>query len=63
MDGNDADQVLASKWDLPFVLFHMARVAFGGLPLWTKATSIGLLGSVIVWTAITRRRERDRRVR
>ncbi|MFJ4864768.1 MULTISPECIES: hypothetical protein [unclassified Streptomyces] len=63
MDGNGTEQVLASKWDLPFVLFHMARVAFGGLPLWTKAITIGLLGSTIVWSAIAYHRGRGRRVR
>ncbi|MGW6983124.1 hypothetical protein ACWGE1_27440 [Streptomyces sp. NPDC054932] len=63
MDGNSTDQELASKWDLPFVLFAMARVAFGGLPLWAKAVVIGLLGSVVLWGAITWHRERGRRVR
>ncbi|MEU7602905.1 hypothetical protein AB0B78_31770 [Streptomyces sp. NPDC040724] len=53
MDGADTEQVLASKWDLPFALLSLARVAFGDLPLWAKATVFGLLGSVGVWTGIT----------
>ncbi|MFC6131166.1 hypothetical protein [Streptomyces spororaveus] len=63
MDGNGTDEVLASKWDLPFVVFAMARVTFGGLPLWAKALIIGILGSVILWYGITWRRERGRRAR
>ncbi|MFF1781787.1 hypothetical protein GT352_23800 [Streptomyces sp. SID1046] len=61
MDGDSTGQVLASKWDLPFVVFTMARVAFGGLPLWAKALIIGLFGSVVLWYGITWQRERGRR--
>ncbi|MFE5809355.1 hypothetical protein [Streptomyces sp. NPDC056491] len=63
MDGTGTEQILASKWDLPFVLFTMVRVAFGGLPLWAKAIVIGLIGSAILWSAITWHRGRGRRVR
>ncbi|WP_327412897.1 hypothetical protein [Streptomyces sp. NBC_01233] len=63
MDGADTDQVLASKWDLPFALFSLVRVAFGDLPVWAKATVFGLLGSVAVWTGISWLRGRRSRVR
>ncbi|MFG2982395.1 hypothetical protein ACGFYQ_14215 [Streptomyces sp. NPDC048258] len=62
MDQTGTDQILASKWDIPFALFTMARVLFGGLPLWAKVTIIGIMGSIGVWTAITWRRERRGRV-
>ncbi|WP_405446510.1 hypothetical protein [Streptomyces erythrochromogenes] len=41
----------------------MARVAFGDLPVWAKAVVFGLLGSVGLWTAISRLRGRRSRVR
>ncbi|MFJ9942512.1 hypothetical protein [Streptomyces erythrochromogenes] len=63
MDGADTDQALASKWDVPLALFTMARVAFGDLPVWAKAVVFGLLGSVGLWTAISRLRGRRSRVR
>ncbi|MFJ6482735.1 MULTISPECIES: hypothetical protein [unclassified Streptomyces] len=63
MDGNSTDQVLASKWDLPFVVFSMIRVAFGTLPLWAKALILGLFASVVLWYGITWQRERGRRAR
>ncbi|MFE6837424.1 hypothetical protein ACFVFI_21650 [Streptomyces sp. NPDC057705] len=63
MDGADTGQVLASKWDLPFALFSLVRVAFGDLPLWAKATVFGLIGSVGVWTGISWLRGRRSRVR
>ncbi|MFE7097285.1 hypothetical protein [Streptomyces erythrochromogenes] len=63
MDGTDTDQVLASKWDIPFVLFGAIRVAFGDLPVWAKVLVLGLLGSVAVWTAVTWLRGRRSRVR
>ncbi|MFD9412191.1 hypothetical protein ACFWBN_35025 [Streptomyces sp. NPDC059989] len=62
MDQAGTEQTLASKWDLPFVIFSTLRVAFGTLPWWAKAIVIGLVGSVAVWTAITWLRERGRRV-
>ncbi|MFG2336680.1 hypothetical protein [Streptomyces yangpuensis] len=63
MDGTDTEQVLASKWDIPFALFAMARVAFGDLPVWGKAVVFGLIGSVGVWTAVSWLRGRRSRVR
>ncbi|MER7825115.1 hypothetical protein ABTX85_21460 [Streptomyces sp. NPDC096097] len=63
MDGNSTDQILASKWDLPFVLFGMGRVAFGTLPLWAKALILGLFGSVVLSYGIAWQRERGRRSR
>ncbi|WP_405829296.1 hypothetical protein [Streptomyces sp. NBC_00105] len=63
MGGADTEQVLASKWDLPFALFSLLRVAFGDLPLWAKATVFGLIGSVGVWTGISWLRGRRSRVR
>ncbi|WP_046780367.1 hypothetical protein [Streptomyces yangpuensis] len=63
MDGTDTEQMLASKWDLPFALFAMLRVAFGDLPIWAKALVFGLLGSVGVWTAVSWLRGRRGRVR
>uniref|UniRef100_A0AAU2JMW1 Uncharacterized protein n=1 Tax=Streptomyces sp. NBC_00049 TaxID=2903617 RepID=A0AAU2JMW1_9ACTN len=58
MEQAGTDQILASKWDLPFVVFSVLRVVFGSLPLWTKATIFGILCSAIAWAAITRLRGR-----
>ncbi|WP_404961074.1 hypothetical protein [Streptomyces sp. 147326] len=63
MDGADTEQVLASKWDIPFALFTLVRVAFGDLPGWAKATVFGLLGSAAVWAGIGWLRGRRSRVR
>ncbi|MFD6228314.1 hypothetical protein ACFWFZ_15730 [Streptomyces sp. NPDC060232] len=63
MDGTDTDQVLASKWDIPFALFTLVRVAFGDLPVWAKAVVFGLIGSVGVWTVVSWLRGRRSRVR
>ncbi|MFJ7778373.1 hypothetical protein [Streptomyces yangpuensis] len=63
MDGTDTEQVLASKWDIPFALFAMIRVAFGDLPIWAKAIVLGLVGFVGVWTAVGWLRGRRSRVR
>ncbi|MFC9583150.1 hypothetical protein ACFVJ8_09995 [Streptomyces yangpuensis] len=63
MDGTDTEQVLASKWDVPFALFAMIRVTFGDLPVWAKAVVWGLIGSVGVWTAASWLRGRRSRVR
>ncbi|MEU9302242.1 hypothetical protein [Streptomyces sp. NPDC048269] len=60
MDQAGTEQILASKWDLPFVFIGMLRVAFGSLPWWVKAIVIGLVGSVAAWTSITWLRERRR---
>ncbi|MGR4884405.1 hypothetical protein ACIPUC_34050 [Streptomyces sp. LARHCF249] len=62
MDQTGTDQILASKWDIPFVILAAARAAFGDLPLWAKAIVLGLIGSLAVWTAATWLRERRRRV-
>ncbi|MGW7455934.1 hypothetical protein [Streptomyces sp. NPDC054787] len=62
MNESGTDQILASKWDLPFLAFSLLRVAFGGLPLWVKVILIGLVGSVVAWTAFTWLRDRGRRV-
>ncbi|MFJ3976801.1 hypothetical protein [Streptomyces sp. NPDC090021] len=62
MDGTAAEQVLASKWDIPFALFAMIRVAFGDLPVWAKAAIFGLIGSLALWTAVSWLRERRREV-
>ncbi|MEU6210556.1 hypothetical protein ACIPRL_26085 [Streptomyces sp. NPDC090085] len=61
MDATDSGRLLASKWDLPFVLFGTLRVAFGDLPLWVRLVVCGLVGSLGVWTAVTWLRERRRR--
>ncbi|WP_030706313.1 hypothetical protein [Streptomyces sp. NRRL F-2580] len=60
MGESGTDQILASKWDIPFVVFGMVRLAFGNLPLWAKAIVLGLVGSLAVWTGITWLRERRR---
>lgn len=61
MDQTGTDQMLASKWDLPFVVIATLRVAFGDLPLWAKLTVCGIVGSLALWTAVTWLRERRRR--
>ncbi|MBT2481267.1 hypothetical protein [Streptomyces sp. ISL-94] len=61
MEQTGTDQMLASKWDLPFVLGGMLRLAFANLPDWVKLTVFGIIGSVAVWTAVTWLRERGRR--
>ncbi|MFG2877236.1 hypothetical protein ACGFYU_19935 [Streptomyces sp. NPDC048337] len=58
MEQSGTDQILASKWDVPFALFTLLRVAFGGLPLWAKLIIFGIIGSVGVWMAIAWLRER-----
>ncbi|MFG2488100.1 hypothetical protein ACGFSI_35815 [Streptomyces virginiae] len=63
MDGTDTDQILASKWDIPLVVFGAIRVVFGDLPVWAKVVVLGLVGSLGVWTAITWLRGRRNRVR
>ncbi|MEU6310534.1 hypothetical protein [Streptomyces sp. NPDC047014] len=60
MDETGAGQLLASKWDLPFVLAGTLRVAFGDLPVWAKVLVCGLVGSLGVWTAVSWLRERRR---
>lgn len=61
MDTAGADQILASKWDIPFVVLGMVRVAFASLPWWVKAIVLGLIGCLAVWTAITWFRQRRNR--
>ncbi|MFD9305483.1 hypothetical protein ACFWCB_22990 [Streptomyces sp. NPDC060048] len=58
MGGTVAGLVLASKWDVPFAVVTALRVAFGGLPVWAKATIFGILGSVALWAVVTRLRQR-----
>ncbi|MGW0391336.1 hypothetical protein ACWDYJ_10610 [Streptomyces sp. NPDC003042] len=60
MDGSGTEQVLASKWDIPFIVFVAIRTAFGSLPLWVKCLVLGIFGSLAVWTAVTWLRERRR---
>lgn len=62
MDQTGTEQILASKWDIPFVIFAAARTAFGDLPLWAKSIVLGLVGSLALWTAVSWLRERRRRV-
>ncbi|MEU9083216.1 hypothetical protein [Streptomyces sp. NPDC048357] len=61
MGETGTEQILASKWDIPFVVFGVVRVAFGNLPLWAKAIVFGLVGSFAVWTGMTWLRERGAR--
>ncbi|MER6197662.1 hypothetical protein ABT234_09855 [Streptomyces sp. NPDC001586] len=61
MDGSGTEQILASKWDIPFVVLGMVRVAFGNLPFWAKAIVLGLVGALAVWTAFTWLRDRGAR--
>ncbi|MFD9369542.1 hypothetical protein ACFWA6_17880 [Streptomyces sp. NPDC060020] len=58
MGESGTDPILASKWDIPFVVFGVVRVAFGNLPLWAKAIVFGLVGALALWTGITWLRER-----
>ncbi|MFE9635017.1 hypothetical protein [Streptomyces sp. NPDC006463] len=51
-------QILASKWDIPFVVFAAVKALFGQFPWWAKAIVLGLIGSLALWTAITWLRER-----
>ncbi|MFD7260764.1 hypothetical protein [Streptomyces sp. NPDC059874] len=61
MEQTGAEHVLAAKWDLPFVVGGMLRVAFFNLPDWVKVIVFGIVGSVAVWTAITWLRGRGAR--
>ncbi|MFE0582052.1 MULTISPECIES: hypothetical protein [unclassified Streptomyces] len=63
MDGTDTDQALASKWDIPVVLYGVIRVAFADLPIWAKGLVFALVGFLGVWTAATWFRGRRSRVR
>ncbi|MEV7443696.1 hypothetical protein AB0O22_21590 [Streptomyces sp. NPDC091204] len=60
MGESGTDLILASKWDIPFLVFGVVRVAFGNLPLWAKAIVFGLVGALAVGTGITWLRERRR---
>ncbi|MFD4243126.1 hypothetical protein ACFWP3_16230 [Streptomyces sp. NPDC058525] len=62
MEQTGTEQILASKWDIPFVILAAARAAFGDLPLWAKVIVLGLVGSLGVWTAVTWVRQRRSRV-
>ncbi|WP_329387818.1 hypothetical protein OG625_31720 [Streptomyces sp. NBC_01351] len=46
-------EMLASRWDFPFVLGGMIRMAFANLPDWVKVIIFGIIASVAVWTAIS----------
>ncbi|MGW0754152.1 hypothetical protein [Streptomyces sp. NPDC002587] len=63
MEQTGDGQILASKWDIPFVVLAAVRTIFGELPVWAKAIVLGLIGSLALWTAVTWLRERRRKVR
>ncbi|MFE9932198.1 hypothetical protein [Streptomyces sp. NPDC005533] len=63
MGESGTELILASKWDIPFVVFGVVRVAFANLPLWVKAIVFGLVVALAGWTGITWLRERRRAAR